>query len=896
MNSIRNRFILIGFLTLLAAYLVAPTVVYFSLPKSVRNDSAELQKRLPDWLPKKHIKLGLDLQGGVQLVLGVDTAVAVDNKLARVGTELTRWANETKPQVESAYVVKGQQKLRVVLAPGVDAGTLRGQIAKEFPGLKPGANVDRQVDFSYDDTHMKQIRDSALEQAERVVRSRIDKWGVAEPSISRRADKSILVQLPGFKEPEKARELLGRTAQLKFKMEDEQFKGFESLINQLPEGVTHQRRGNHGVISLVGEDKQKIVELAKPMIPEGRELHFEEEKIAGGKKTIYHSHVLMASTEISGEDILDANVTYDSNSMDSRPAVSLKFTGTGGKEFAEVTGANIGNRMAIVLDDVVISDPVINSRISGGNAQITLGSGKGYNDILEEANQLALVLKSGALPAPITILEERQVGATLGPELANQGVMSVLIGLVFVFVFIVAYYRGPGMVACIVLSLNALFLLALMALFGFSLTLPGFAGFVLTLGMAVDSNVLINERIRQELGEGRTARKAVENGFDKVLWTIIDANVTTLIAALVLLETNSGGPIKGFAITLIIGLLVSLFTALFCTRTFFMKYISGDRSEEQMKKWLGAFANNRKVGNFDFLKLGRLVTFAGFALSIAVIGVGATKGINWAVDFAGGTEMEVIFGKPIEPKTIRDAFMKVGVSDPSLQQVGEKAEHFLVRFEQQKGADSQEGAEQFQKIRQVLSQELSSYEIDIQRVDFVGPLIGQELRKQGAMSLLWAILGIVVYIGLRFDMRFSPGAVAKMIQDLFVTLGFYVFFQQTFDLTSVAALLTVVGYSVNDTIVIFDRIRENLSLNPRRTFYENINVSINETLGRSINTSVATLVSLAGILIFATASIWDFGMAMAIGVVSATLSSTFISPTFLLWFEKLKLGKKVISA
>jgi protein-export membrane protein SecD/preprotein translocase SecF subunit len=903
MKSLRSRLIFLILISLGAAYYVAPTLIYFSLPKDQRNDQEVLAEAIPDWLPQEHIKLGLDLQGGVQLVLGVNTEVAVSNKLGRMGTEITRWANEEeKNQVKQAYVPKDQpNRLRVILQDGVDVGDFKVGLADQYPGFEQTDRDGRQLDFGYSENELKRIREAALEQAERVVRSRVDKWGVSEPAISRRADGSILVQLPGFKDPERARELLGRTAQLQFKILDEEFTGFDSLIGNLPPNVSVERRGNNQVISLVSEDKETLVELAKGKIPEGRQLMLEETQIAGGKKTRYTTHVVKAATELSGEDVLDATVTFDPNSLDQRPAVSLQFTGVGGKRFAEITGNNIGTRMAIVLDNVVISDPVIQTEIAGGTAQITMGSDRSRQEVQEEAQQLALILRSGALPAPIKILEERQVGATLGPELANEGVFSVLVGLFLVLVYMIVYYRRPGMISAAVLILNGLFLLALMASFGFALTLPGFAGFILTLGMAVDANVLINERIRQELREGKPAKKSVENGFNKVFWTIIDANVTTLIAAFVLIETNSSGPIKGFAVALIIGLLVSMFTSLFVTRVFFDTVTNRDLSDKQIRSWLGAQVAEKQSGfRLDFLKHGKKAAIIGGLIVVAVFAVGGARGINWSVDFAGGTEMEVMFDKPVPTKELRQALNDAGIASPVLQVVGGERDHYQIRFENvdQQGTMSasdtnEEGIAEVESLRTKINQSLAEYGPDIQRVDFVGPLIGQELRRQGILSVVWAIIGILVYIGLRFDMRFAPGAVYKMLQDVFIMLGFYVFFYRSFDLTSVAALLTVVGYSVNDTIVIYDRIRENLSLNPRRKLYENINFSLNETLTRTINTSVTTIVALGGILIFGSAQIWNFAAAMAIGVLAATFSSTFIASSFILWSENWKKTSKV---
>ena len=879
MDSLRNRLLFIFGLSLLSVYLVSPTVFYFSAPKEKRNDGAYFANLVPDWLPKKHVKLGLDLQGGVQLVLGVDTKVAIDNKLGRMGTEITRWANQPKKQVRTAYVEKGQQTLKIDFEEDVDIGDFKAKLREDYTGL---VEVDREgstVFFKYDDAQLKSIKQAALNQAERVVRNRVDKWGVSEPSITRRIDGTILVQLPGFKDPSKARELLGRTAQLQFKLLNEDSDAFESLTVNLPPGISFSRRGNFKAISFTSEDKQSIIDLTKSKIPEGSELLFEEEEIAGGKKRRFTSHLLFAANELSGEDVLDAITGTDASSFDNRPIVSLKFTGQGGKRFGEITGDNIQRRMAIVLDNTVVSDPVIQAKIPSGSAQITLGSGS-YQEQIQEAQDLSLILKSGALPAPITILEERQVGATLGPELANQGIFSVCLGLVVVLFYMLVFYKRPGLLSCVALLLNGLFLIAGMGLFGFALTFPGFAGFILTLGMGVDANVLINERIRQELRDGKGAKKAIESGFQKVFWTIIDANVTTLIAAIVLLETNSSGPIKGFSVALIIGLLVSMFTSLFCTKAFFTFVVAGQKSDQQVRKWLGAGKGDFKW-NLDFLRFGKLATIIGGVLALAVMIGGATRGMNWSVDFAGGTELEVLFDKEIESSQIRGALIESGIDSPTLQTIGEGGKRFLVRFEKNL-AKEKEG------IRQIFASKLSSYGPDIQRVDFVGPLIGKELRTQGMMSVGWAILGVLIYIGLRFDMRFGPGAVYKMVQDVFIIIGFYIVFQRSFDLTSVAALLTVVGYSVNDTIVIYDRIRENLSIHPRSSLAENINLSVNETLTRTINTSVTTILALAGVLVFGSAQIWNFAAAMVVGVISATLTSTFIATTVLVWMHKWK--------
>jgi protein-export membrane protein SecD/preprotein translocase SecF subunit len=899
MNSLRWRQIVVGAVTLFGLYLIAPTVIYFMQPLEVRMNPELVEQKIPSFFPRKTVKLGLDIQGGVQLVLGVDTAKAVENRLSRIGTELTRWAKENNYKVKSAYVVKDQQRLRVELEPDQDPNAFREAFKLEFPGLEQRSREDRVIDYLYDEAQIKTIKQSASKQATMVVRGRVDKWGVAEPMIAERADGSIMVQLPGFKDPARARELLGRTAQLKFKIVDDKFDGFAGLTANLPEGVKVD--SSFGTPQFVTEDRDAVIKLTEGKIPEDRELLFERKELAGGKKAEYTSYLVFAATEISGEDVLDAGVTQDSDSFDNRPAVSLKFTGAGGKRFAEVTGEHVKERMAIVLDDEVVSAPSIQQKISGGTARITLGN-ENYEKTVQEANQLSLILKSGALPARITIEEERQVGATLGPELAKEGVIAAMVGLGLVLSFMAIYYGLPGMIANTALIMNGVLMLAAMTMFGFSLSLPGIAGFILTLGMAIDANVLINERIRQELAAGKTAKKATELGFDRVFWTIIDSNVTTLIAAMVLLETSSSGPIRGFAITLILGLTISMFTAMYCTRTFFMMALGGNKTEQQLKKWVTSGFRMERNFKFDFMGRGLMGTAICAVIAVAGLGLAASRGINWAVDFAGGTEMEMEFGQTVSVDRIRSAAEEAGAKDLTIQRAGdEKSNRYIMRFErmvESAAAQPAEGTpltteeqEKVQLFSSAMSSKLTDFQPQVLRVDSVGPQIGKELQRQGAASLFYALVGIVIYILLRFDMRFGPGAIAKMLVDVSIVVGFYSLGWISFDLTSIAALLTVIGYSINDVIVIFDRVRENFVMNPRRSVSENVNISINETLTRAINTSISTFVSLLGILFLGSGSIWNFAAAMTVGVVAATMSSMYIACPFIVWTEQFKRGQ-----
>lgn len=900
MNSIRGKSIFVALLTLLAIYVTVPSIIYLTQPAEVRNDAELLAKKIPPFFPHSHLNLGLDLQGGVQLVLGVKLDQAVDNKLARLATETTRWAVDEKLPVKTAYVPQGiSGRIRVELNDGADIDAFRVKFKEKFPDLEQVDKTGTSIDFAYKAEQIKVIRASALEQAERVIRNRVDKWGVTEPLINRRADGSILAQLPGFKDPEKAKELLGRTAQLKFKIVDDEFAAFSTLEGKLPADVKLDRSA--GSPTLISENKQAILDATKGLIPQDRELLFGQEHLPTGK-TKYTSYVVKAAAEITGEDVLDAIVVTDTSGLDNRPAVSLRFTDTGGKRFEVVTGNNIRKRMAIILDDVVESAPVIQSKIGGGRAQITLGSGMGQK-VYDEANQLSLVLKSGALPATIDILEQRQVGASLGPQLATEGLMGTLLGIVLVYTFMILYYRRPGLIACLALFLNAIYVVACMALFGFALTLPGIAGFVLGLGMAVDANVLVNERIRQELREGKAPRMALDLGFKRVFWTVFDSHVTSLVAAFILLETNTSGPIRGFAVTLIIGLIVSLFTSLYCSHLFFDVALHRLPTPKDALAWLGGSrALKNRNFHFNFLRYDIFTTSLAMLLSVGVIATAAVKGFNWSVDFVGGMEMEVSFQDNMQADALSKTFKDAGLKDVTIQALKGGQKEFLLRFDKEAlesidhsgahnvEADTEAGGARAHALQNLVSTKFSEHKPHIARVDYVGPQVGKELRKQGFMSMLFAILGIIVYLVLRFDLRFGLGAVLKLIPDTCAMLAFYLFFNRSFDLTSIAALLTGIGYSMNDVIVVFDRIRENMEKHPGRSFKETINESLNETLSRTINTSVVTSLSLVGILVFGHGSIWNFAAAMCIGILGATFTSNFVGSTFLLWFDKIFSG------
>jgi preprotein translocase subunit SecD len=585
-----------------AVYLLVPSWFYFRLPPDQRLGEA-YDKSVPHWAPdaKKHLNLGLDLQGGIHLSMGVDVDRAVKAKVARRADEIGDFLKSKDVAFTECRPLEDGRRIEVK-AP--DLGKVRSTVLDAYdremyaPGEAQGA-----VLFAFKDQTLRDFQVKAVEQAEKVIRNRVDKWGVTEPDIKRKANSQIEIQLPGFKDPEKAKELLGRTAQLEFKIADDDNPVLDPLRSSVPQcpadrnGVklplpeggcwtveSIELPGGAGRQTTIlaantrGELEKLIQQKANPLVdPQKNAVGIGEQVVSAGQGAFtaryYRSYLLRAKTELTGDYIADAFVSQDNSDplQRGRPVVAFKMTAEGGRLMEKLTSENLGRRMATVLDDKVETAPYIKGRIST-NGQITLGSGQSSQRQFEEANDIALVLKAGALPAPVSISGLQTVGATLGPELVRKGTIAALVGLAVVLLFMVAYYRVSGLIADVALVLNGVLVLASMAFIGSTLTLPGIAGFVLTLGMAVDANVLINERIREELRENRTVRQAVQQGYSKVFWTIVDAHVTTLVAGVVLMQYGSG-PVRGFAVTLIIGLIMSMFTSIVVTRVI-MEYFT----------------------------------------------------------------------------------------------------------------------------------------------------------------------------------------------------------------------------------------------------------------------------------------------------------------------------------
>lgn len=546
---------------------------------------------LPEWFPSKKMNLGLDLQGGLLLQYSVEVEKAVSDKVDRMKPELENRIREKKPDAKFKVQREGLSGLKVQFEDPADTALLDTRFMWDFPNMDKTDLGPGSLLLQMPEETIARLKEGAVDKALETIRGRIDAFGVAEPDIRKgREGTEIIVQLPGLSEKDfnRAKDMIGRTAQLEFRMCDDE--GASAWVEQhrgsIPRGSDGQPTieviNDGGLLAFKADSRTTLEEFVKGKADDDHYIGFENVQtkknigsvqIAEGYwKTIY----LKKAAPLTGEFISDAGVAVDQR--DQRPYVSLTFDSHGARIFGELTTANVKKRMAIMLDDVVNSAPVINEPITGGRAQITMGGWRSNQELFQEARDLVTVLEHGALPAPVQKEFETRVGPTLGADSIEAGKISMIIGFLAVVCFMAFYYRWAGMVANLALLLNALFMLAGLTAFEATLTLPGMAGIVLTLGMAVDANVIINERIREELRLGKTPRSAVEAGYGKAWTAIFDANLTTVIAGLVLYGYGTG-PIRGFAVTLLMGIVSSMFTAIFVTRVVFETFVNRRRIE-----------------------------------------------------------------------------------------------------------------------------------------------------------------------------------------------------------------------------------------------------------------------------------------------------------------------------
>ena len=727
-------------------------------------------------------------------------------------------------------------------------------------------------------------RRAAAFGAVEIIRNRIDDIGIREPIIQREGERRVLIQMPGVKDAARAKKLVGKPAQLKFHLVEGRDGSRKVLdkIDRALDGKLWPRlkdTGRQFVLAEADMDAvKKLLEQERELWPAGYVFAFGTSPPLIESNRVIGLHLMKEKEEMTGETLTNARAEYDTDRIGGGYQVNLWFNATGATRFGEVTKQHVGEPLGAVIDGRVKSDPIIQGPIMAGSARIT------GQFSLDEAQDLAIALRSGALPVQLEPIEERTVGPTLGSESIQMGIRAGLIGLALVIAFMIGYYRLAGLIADGALLLNILLIMAALACLGATLTLPGIAGIILTMGMAVDANVLIFERIREELRKGKTIRAAIETGYARAFLTIIDANVTTLIAALVLFQFGTG-PVKGFAVTLSIGIFASVFTAIVVTRMVF-DLLTKRRTFRTLT--MMSFVGEPAIG---FISKRRYA----FAISIGVILLGvaffAVRGEgNFGIDFVPGSILQMRFSDDITTGQVRDALVRERIEDAVIQAV-EGTRDILVRTrlyrsqEAAPGSTSVGGEEE--RIRHAIESDSSIPAFTIEKQEFVGPAVSRELAKDAIWAIVIAMVAIIIYISFRFEFKFALAAVVALFHDVLVTTGCFALpflGKREISLPVVAALLTIVGYSLNDTIVVFDRIRENMKALRGKRYSEIIDVSINQTLSRTLLTSLTTLIVVMSLYLRGGVVIHDFAFAMLVGVIVGTYSSIFVaSPLLVAW-------------
>lgn len=681
--------------------------------------------------------------------------------------------------------------------------------------------------------HEQIVRD-AVEQSLEVVRRRLDETGMVEPMITRQGSDSILVQLPGVNDPQHIRELLGTTARMTFHW----------AANE--KSALHTK-----VVSVQGDTPGERYQL--------------EEKVA-----------------LEGKHISDARLAFSQQS--GEPVVNFKLDNEGARRFGDMTKRNVGRVLAIVLDDKVVTAPVIRSAIQGGSGEIS-GSFTSAS-----ANDLALLLRAGALPAPLKVIEERTVGPDLGSDAIAMGISTGIVGALLVLAFMVGIYGRWGFIACIGLAVNIGLSFGVLSLLGATLTLPGIAGFILSVGMAVDANILINERIREETRRGQEAMPALRAGFQRAYSTILDSNVTSLIAISLLFLFGSG-PVRGFAVTMAVGLLISMFTAIAFTRLVMEWRV--DKLGKQPLVISGIKLLDRISENtIPFLRARFFGLIASAVLSLASVFLFFSPGLDYGVDFSGGTVIEVS-----APKTgvadLRNALAHAHAGENNtgtevlaqvaIQEFGADG-HYLMRMPVQSAEDVANG----NSVQAVKAAVLAAApDAEFPRVEMVGPRVSGDFGDATILAIILAGLGMLGYLWMRFESHFALAATLTLALDLTKTIGFFALAGVEFNLTAVAALLALIGYSVNDKVVVFDRIRENLQSAPDKPLVQLLNESITSTLTRTVFTSVTTFLAILPMAIAGGSAVASFSLPMLFGIVIGTSSSILIAaPIVLLLGER----------
>ncbi|HMO50646.1 MAG TPA: protein translocase subunit SecD [Kiritimatiellia bacterium] len=747
-----------------------------------------------------------------------------------------------------------------------------------------------------------QSQDIAVE----VIRGRVDTIGIAEPSIYPKGENRIIVQLPGVDEDKQreARDSIMSVAFLEFRLVHENSDTWVRELFQDGKAPRGFRVGSATDFFFV-RDFEKVSEKEmdrqfwsdlRRFAPRPRsDFMLMRDERQGA--TIYRPFYIETRRQLTGDALKDAKVEYG---QFNEPRISLEFNTRGARDFARVTkdygpngeknmGNDEGRQLAIVLDGTLYSAPVIRTAILDGRAEITGMFSP------SEAARLVNVLRAGSLPVPVVIIEERQVSPSLGHDSIESGVKAAMYGGTLVFVFMIMYYRLAGVIAVTGLGLIMLLLpLGMWISAGFLstfagggeggrvglpvITLPGIAGIVLTIGMAVDAAVLIFERMREELTNGKSLGAAIQAGYEKAFSAILDANVTTVITAIILFWQGSG-PVRGFAVTLCAGIIISMIVSLIYMKMFLRLLVDKfGMTTLNMLHWV-------KATSVDFLGKRKIYAVLATLLIVGSMTNFVIRGEqNFGVDFTGGTVLVFRFDQEQPIDQVRAVLDQAGIGGAQLQYqqdiaVGPSGDYAKL-------LEVKVGYEQGDQARDLLLESFREAGFNLAQTERVGPQVGDELKRSGMIAMIAALIGIIIYITIRFEFAFAMGAIVATIHDVLLTVGLFSLFGKQFSLPIIAALLTIVGYSVNDTIVVFDRIREDLKLMRGKKFVEICNISINQTLSRTILTSFTTLLTVGMLLIFGGGAMNDFALTMFIGIIVGTLSTIYVAtPIMLLWYR-----------
>jgi SecD/SecF fusion protein len=880
-QGIGTRGILILVVLALALWSIWPSI-------KLHSQTGEQKQKFMKENPKivaKAINFGLDLAGGTNIVVEIDKSGLKPDDAADVqerSLEIIRNRVDQFGLSEPVITPSGASRVIAELA-GVDAEQAKGLIGETaMLEFKLVVKQDRfvQVLTTVDEFLKRKASGIEIDTTKLALDSTKDSTK-KDSALLATSDADLLLGGSALKDTTKKDSVKvvaavapkDTTTKDRFTDDLETFKQrpFSSMLRAFGGDIAvadadveriQRVLANPGVVALIPLDVQFVW---------GRGF----ETLENGDK-IKKLYMLKRRAEMDGKEIADAKWSRIEGGLTSgQLSVNLKFKGLGPKKFASVTGNNVGRQMAIVLDDQVVSAPVIRDRIADGSAQIT-----GLDDIAE-AKQLAVVLRAGALPAPMKIVELRSVGASLGEDNIRNGVISAITGIVLVLVFMIGYYKTAGLVANIAVLMNVTLLGAIMSMFNATLTLPGIAGIVLTVAMAVDANVIIYERIREEQRAGKSARQAVAAGYEHAFSSIFDSNITTFLTALILYKIGTG-PIKGFGMTLMIGIAVSMFTALTVTRSMFDGMLS--RTEANIIN-LGKGINALNHANLPVVQNRRkFITVSAIVVALSLV-LALVKGFDYSIDFTGGHVLTVQFQDDgSKTKDLQSAFDNAGIKDAKIRTLGgTSANQYLVSVQGELDGSS--------KIRETAANALKSANLkaEIVNEEIVGPSIGKELRFDAILSVILACLVIGLYIWVRFGkfgLGFGVGAVMALVHDVIITMGAFSLLNLPIDAGLIAAVLTIIGYSINDTIIVFDRIRENTQTLAGHTFAERMNLAINQTMSRTLITSLTVFFITVVLATTGGSSVQNFGIALCVGVVVGTWSSIFIASPIVLWWTQ----------